>query len=126
MVGVVELSGSVIESPQGLHSNAYKSSVKARLMIWKVIGLPQTGQATSLLGVKTSLIGALCTSMTECDIDADQHVGKTPPRALLALTILRPDNRGDLEDVSSSRLCGSGESRQSYDPDQCSFAIRAV
>jgi hypothetical protein len=51
MAGLVELSGAVIESPQGLHSNAYKLSVKARLMIWKVIGLPQIGQATSLLGV---------------------------------------------------------------------------
>jgi hypothetical protein len=61
MAGVVELSGAVIESPQGLHSNAYKFSAKARLMIWRVIGLPQTGQATSLLGVKFSLIGALCT-----------------------------------------------------------------
>jgi hypothetical protein len=61
MAGVVELSGSVIESPQGLHSNTYKFSVKARLIVWKIIGLPQTGQATSLLGVKSSLIGALCT-----------------------------------------------------------------
>jgi hypothetical protein len=51
MAGLVELSGAVIESPQGLHSNAYKLSVRARLMIWKVIGLPQIGQATSLLGV---------------------------------------------------------------------------
>jgi hypothetical protein len=59
--GVVELSGSVIESPQGLHSNTYKSSVKARLIVWKIIGLPQTGQATSLLGLNSSLIGALCT-----------------------------------------------------------------
>jgi hypothetical protein len=48
---VVELWGSVIESPHGLHSNAYKFSAKARLMICKVIGWPQTGQATSLLGV---------------------------------------------------------------------------
>jgi hypothetical protein len=60
MAGVVELSDSVIESPQGLHSNAYKFSAKARLMIWKVIGLPQTGHATSLLDMKSSLIAALC------------------------------------------------------------------
>ena len=51
MAGVVELSGSVIESPQGLHSNAYRFSAKARLMICKAIGLPQMGQASSLLGV---------------------------------------------------------------------------
>jgi len=56
MAGLVELSGSVSESAQGLHSNAYKFSAKARLMIWKVIGLPQTGQATSLPGVKSSFI----------------------------------------------------------------------
>jgi hypothetical protein len=56
---MVELSDSVIESPQGLHSNAYKFSAKAHLMICKVIGLPQTGQATSLLGVRSSLIGYL-------------------------------------------------------------------
>jgi hypothetical protein len=57
MAGVVELSGSVIESPQGLHSNAYKFSARARLMICKVIGLPQTGQAST----NPSLIRALCT-----------------------------------------------------------------
>jgi hypothetical protein len=57
IAGVVELSGSVIESPQGLHSNAYKFSAKARLMICKVIGLPQTGQATSLLSMKSPLLG---------------------------------------------------------------------
>jgi hypothetical protein len=50
------LSGSVIESPQGLHSNAYRFSAKARLMICNVIDLPQRGQATSLLGVRSSLI----------------------------------------------------------------------
>jgi hypothetical protein len=60
MAGVVELSDSVIESPQGLHSNAYKFLAKARLMIWKVIGLPQTGHATSLLEMKSLLIAALC------------------------------------------------------------------
>jgi hypothetical protein len=43
-----------------LHSNAYKFSAKARLMICKVIGLPQIGQATSLLGIESSLIGYLC------------------------------------------------------------------
>jgi hypothetical protein len=49
-------AGSVIESPQGLHLNAYKFPAKARLMICKVIGLPHTGQATSLLGARSSLI----------------------------------------------------------------------
>jgi hypothetical protein len=60
MAGDVELSGSVIESPQGLHSKAYKFSAKARLMICKIIGLPQIGQATLLLGIRFSLIGYLC------------------------------------------------------------------
>jgi hypothetical protein len=52
MAGVVELSDSVIESPQGLHSNAYTFSAKARLMICKAIGVPQMGQTTSLVGRK--------------------------------------------------------------------------
>jgi hypothetical protein len=53
---VIELSGEVIESPHGLHSNAYKFPAKARLMICKAIGRPQTGQATSLLSVKSLLM----------------------------------------------------------------------
>jgi hypothetical protein len=61
MAGTVELSGAAIESPQGLHLNAYKFLAKARLMICKVIGLPQTGHATSLLGLRSSLIECLCT-----------------------------------------------------------------
>jgi len=56
MEGFVELSGSVIESPHGLHSNACTFSAKGRLMICKVIGRPQTGQPTSSLDVKSSLI----------------------------------------------------------------------
>jgi hypothetical protein len=61
MTGFVELLGSVIESPHGLHSNARTFSAKGRLMICKVIGRPQTGQPTSLLGVKSSPITYLCT-----------------------------------------------------------------
>ena len=61
MAGFAELSGSVIESPQGLHSNARTFSAKGRLIICKAIGRPQTGQPTSLLGVKSSLIAYLCT-----------------------------------------------------------------
>jgi len=56
MAGFIELSGSVIESPHGLHSNARRFSAKGRLMICKVIGRPQTGQPTSSLDVKSSLI----------------------------------------------------------------------
>jgi hypothetical protein len=80
VAGVVELSGSVIESPQGLHSNAYKFSANARLMICKVIGLPQTGQATSLLNVRSSLIWIFVHAMARSNLDADQHIGKKPPR----------------------------------------------
>jgi hypothetical protein len=57
--GVIELSGEVIESPQGLHSNAYKFPAKARLMICKDIGRPQIGQATPSLGVGTSRMSHL-------------------------------------------------------------------
>jgi hypothetical protein len=58
MAALVELSDLVIESPHGLHSNAYKCSAKARRMICEVIGRPQTGQATSL---GSSLIAYSCT-----------------------------------------------------------------
>jgi hypothetical protein len=54
--GFIELSGEVIESPHGLHSNAYMFPAKARLMICKAIGRPQMGQATSLPGVESSLM----------------------------------------------------------------------
>jgi hypothetical protein len=74
MAGVAELSGSVIESPQGLHSNAYKSSAKARLKIWKIIGVPQTGQTTSLRGVSFAH-WSFMHSVVECNLDADQHIG---------------------------------------------------
>jgi hypothetical protein len=38
MAGILELSRSIIESQQGLYSNAYKFSAKARLTIWNVAG----------------------------------------------------------------------------------------
>jgi hypothetical protein len=84
MAGVVELSGSVIESPQGLHSNAYKFPAKARLMICKVIGLPQTGQATSLLSTKSSVMRALCTrwrsaTLTRINTSAKKGAARTSP-----------------------------------------------
>jgi hypothetical protein len=54
---VVQLTGSVIESPHGLHWNAYKFSPKARLIVcMSVIGRPQTGQMTSLVVGVTSLL----------------------------------------------------------------------
>jgi hypothetical protein len=80
IAGVAELLGSVIESPQGLHSNAYKFWAKARLMIWKVIGLPQTGQATS--AVKSSLIGHLCTRCRSAVLTRINTSAKKPPRGL--------------------------------------------
>ena len=59
---VVELTGSVIESPHGLHWNAYRFSAKARLMTDRVIGRPQIGQATpSSLGLRSSLMSHLST-----------------------------------------------------------------
>jgi hypothetical protein len=46
--GVVQLTGSVVENPHGLHWNTFKFSAKARLiMCSKIIGRPQMGQMTS-------------------------------------------------------------------------------
>jgi hypothetical protein len=43
------LTGSVIENPHGVHSNRFKFSQKARLIICsKIIDRPQTGQMTSV------------------------------------------------------------------------------
>jgi len=45
---VFALRGSVIENPHGVHSNKFKFSPKARLIICsKIIDRPQTGQMTS-------------------------------------------------------------------------------
>ena len=45
---VFALTGSVIENPHGVHSNRFKFSQKARLIICsKIIDRPQTGQMTS-------------------------------------------------------------------------------
>jgi hypothetical protein len=56
-VGVVQLTGSAIENPHGLHWNAFKFSAKARLMVCRnTIGRPQTGQMVSLIGVGPSVI----------------------------------------------------------------------
>jgi hypothetical protein len=55
--GVVQLTGSVVENPQGLHLNTFRFSAKARLIVCSnVIGPPQTGQMTSLMNVGFSLI----------------------------------------------------------------------
>jgi hypothetical protein len=55
--GVVQLTGSVVENPHGLHWNTYKFSAKARLMTCsKIIGRPHTGQTTSFVSVTSSLI----------------------------------------------------------------------
>jgi len=60
-VGGCRAFGEVIESPHGLHLNAYKCPAKARLMTCKDIGRPQMGQATSLPGVDSSLMLYLST-----------------------------------------------------------------
>jgi hypothetical protein len=55
--GVVQLTGSVIENPHGLHLNTFKLSAKARLTVCsKIIGRPQTGQMTSFMLLTSSLI----------------------------------------------------------------------
>jgi len=74
--GGVELSGEVIESPHGLHSNAYKFPANARLMTCKDIGRPQMGQATSLPGVDSLLKLYLSTRWRDPDNDADQLLGQ--------------------------------------------------
>ena len=55
--GVVQLAGSVVENPHGLHLNTFRFSAKARLIVrTRIIGRPQTGQMTSFVDVGTSLI----------------------------------------------------------------------
>jgi hypothetical protein len=55
--GMVQLTGSVVENPHGLHWNTFRFSAKARLIIYsKIIGRPQTGQMISFVGVTSSLI----------------------------------------------------------------------
>ena len=82
MTGVVELSGSVIESPQGPHPNACKFAAKARLMTCKFIGPPQTGQATSLPGERSSLIRCLCTRWRSATLTRIKISPKKPPNHL--------------------------------------------
>jgi hypothetical protein len=60
--GVVQLTGSVVENPHGLHWSTFKFSAKARLIVCsKVIGRPQTGQTTSFVLVTSSLMAHLWT-----------------------------------------------------------------
>jgi hypothetical protein len=74
--GVVELSGSVIESPHGLHSNAYKFPAKARLMICNVIGRPQNRAADFVAGCEIFAHCLLMHAMADSGLDVDQA---TPP-----------------------------------------------
>jgi hypothetical protein len=54
---VVQLTGSVIEKPHGLHCHAYRFSAKARLISCsKIIGRPQIGQIVSAVGGVSSAI----------------------------------------------------------------------
>jgi hypothetical protein len=53
----VQLVGSVIEKPHGLHCHTYRFWANVRLISCsKVIGLPQTGQITSAVGAAGSII----------------------------------------------------------------------
>jgi hypothetical protein len=55
--GVIQLTGSVIENPHGLHLNTFRFSAKARQIVCSnVIGRPQTGQMTSFVNVASPLI----------------------------------------------------------------------
>jgi len=55
--GVVQLAGSVIEKPQGLHLNTYRFPAKARLISCsRVIGRLQTAQTFLISGVCLSVI----------------------------------------------------------------------
>jgi hypothetical protein len=55
--GVVQLKGSVVENPQGLHLKTFRFSPKARLIVRStIIGRPQTGQMTSFVDVTSSLM----------------------------------------------------------------------
>src|SRR5215469_3952192 len=55
--GFVQLAGSAVEKPHGLHWNTFNSSTNVRLIIVRnVISRPQTGQMTSFAGVTFSFI----------------------------------------------------------------------
>ena len=54
---MVQLTGSVVENPHGLHWNTFTFSPKARLIKRrKVIGRPQTGQMTSFVSLTPLLM----------------------------------------------------------------------
>jgi hypothetical protein len=58
--GIVQLTGSVMENPHGLHWNTYTLSEKACLIVCRnVIVRPQTGQTTSPVGAAFSVMAHL-------------------------------------------------------------------
>jgi hypothetical protein len=66
---VDQLAGSVIEKPQGLHLNTYRSSAKARLISCSsVIGRLQTGQTFLISGVCLSVIALDLACYRSCRI----------------------------------------------------------
>jgi hypothetical protein len=66
--GVVHLAGSVVENPHGLRLSAFKFSPKGRRIVCtNVVGRPQMGQKTSLVGVTSSLIVAADHAQALCD-----------------------------------------------------------
>jgi hypothetical protein len=69
----VQLTGSLVEKPQGLHSNTFRLSANARRMVrTNLMDRPQTGQITSLDVVTCSLMRALIGYRCGCRHDAGQ------------------------------------------------------
>jgi hypothetical protein len=76
MVGVVELSDSIIESPQGLHSNAYKFSARARLIDPEGHRSAADGARSFVTGYEIFAHCSIMHSVPGCNLDADQRIGK--------------------------------------------------
>lgn len=86
--GAVQLTGSVVENPHGLHLNTFRFSAKARLIVSsKIIGRPQTGQMTSFVDVASLLIEVLMHAMADSRVDINQPPWPAPWRRVCRLTI---------------------------------------
>jgi hypothetical protein len=76
---VVQLAGSVIEKPHGLHCHTYRASANARLIVCnKIIGRPQTEQITSLAGTAGSIIPYLSMRHRVLSMRRDQQLCLRP------------------------------------------------
>jgi hypothetical protein len=76
---VVQLVGSVIEKPHGLHCHTYRFWATTRLISCsKVIGLPQTGQTTSAVGAAGSIIPCLFDAIPSSVNEEDQQLCPRP------------------------------------------------